>query len=126
MSSHDDAHKSDTYKSMIDISRDSFKFLATLNGGTWLSVLLFTSKEATRVSTGAIKCGVAFFIWSMVLTAVCFLGSWSVQYCLHNENYGRFKAGVHMRSVVFTCVVYVAAIACYARGAWLSMQGVLI
>lgn len=126
MSSHDAAHKSDTYKSMIDISRDAFRFMATLNGGTWLTVLIFAGKDASWMIPDIVKCGVAWFIVSMLLTALCFLGSWASQYCLHNENHGRYKAGRHMIPVMVTFAMYVAAALSYAYGAWLSMQGLMI
>jgi|GEM_PF-2966132 len=126
MSSCDDTHKSDTYKSMIDVSRDGFKFMGTLNGGTWLTVLIFASKEASWANPGLVRHGVAWFIGSMVLTALCFLGSWASQYCLHNENHRRFKDGRHMIPVAITFIMYVTAVLCYARGAWLSMEGLSI
>ncbi|MBV7482482.1 hypothetical protein [Bordetella sp. BOR01] len=126
MGDHHDVHKSDTYKSMIDISRDGFRFLATLNGGTWLAVLTFVAKDASWADVQLVKCGVKWFIVSMALTALCFLGSWTSQYCLHNENHGRFREGRHMIPVVITFLMYVAAACCYAYGAWLAMEGLIL
>lgn len=115
-------HQTETYKSLIQISLEGFRYLALLNGATWLSVLAFADKAGVGSYKAAfIKISVLLFILSLVLTGFCYLGSWLTQLSLHNENIGTYPAGRHRWPMWGTVFVFVWAIALYFVAAALAL-----
>ena len=110
-------HQTETYKSLIQISLEGFRYLALMNGATWLTVLAFSDKSSEASPSGVlVKLSVLLFIASLTLTAFCYLGSWLTQLCLHNENRAqaskgayKFTEGRHKIPMWSTVVVFVLA-----------------
>jgi len=110
-------HKIETYKSLLSISDAAFKYLGVLNGGTWLSALVF-AKDLPGGQQALMHAsrGIEFFVISLVLTGLCYLGAYMTQLALHNENIDhRFVR--HEIPLWITVLVFIAAVGTYGWGA---------
>lgn len=124
-----DSHQSETYKSLIQISVEGFRYLALMNGATWLTVLTFSERGVSgQPEDCSIKVAVALFIVSLTLTALCYLGSWLTQLCLHNENVAKasqgsyvFPEGRHILPMWLTILVFVTAVSVYFVAAVIAL-----
>lgn len=120
-----DWHLHETYKSLLSISDAGFKYLAALNGGTWLSALVFASQlPLTPAAASAIGAGIELFVISFALTGLCYLLSYFTQLSLYNQERNkvvpaadRCRTLPHQVFLWPTAVCFIAAIACYALGA---------
>lgn len=93
----DDAHKIETYKSMISISTEAFKALQYLNGGSIVAMLTYIGHmqpfDAKMICH--LKYSLTFFIIGLVSATVVFITAYLTQLSLHNENIGNTAAGNH-------------------------------
>lgn len=112
-----------TYKSLIQISLEGFRYLAILNGATWLTLLVFARKGGvSALERGLVKTTIALFIVSMSLTAMCYLGSWLTQLSLYNESQRIWAEGRHKVPMWLTFVVFIIAAIVYLVAAILALD----
>ncbi|WGS43711.1 hypothetical protein LFL97_09400 [Burkholderia sp. JSH-S8] len=79
-------HRVETYKSMIVVSHEAYKYLALLNGGAAAGMLANSTKLLELVGVSNFRVSLELFAWGLVSTAVALIFSWLTQNRLHNEN----------------------------------------
>lgn len=116
---HVEGHAQDTYKSLLSISDSAFKYLGSMNGATWLSVLVLSDKiPDSLVAAATLRMAITCFIVSLALTGFCYLFAYLTQLCLHNENLGDVKKGRHAWFLWTTVVLYASGVCVYFWGAY--------
>lgn len=114
-----EGHAQDTYKSLLSISDSAFKYLGSMNGATWLSVLVLSDKIPDSLTSAAtLRTAITCFIVSLALTGFCYLFAYLTQLSLHNENLGDLKKGRHAWFLWSTILMYAAGVAVYFWGAY--------
>lgn len=121
----DDWHLHETYKSLLSISDAAFKYLAVLNGGTWLAALTFAADLKLASNKCLISTGISLFVVSLALTGICYLFSYLTQLALYNEEmkklderWERSWLPNHRCFLNAAIFIYVVAVALYAYGAY--------
>ena len=110
-------HQLETYKSMVTISIEVFKYLSLLNSGVVIAFLTFANGVAERTHhMPHIQPAMIAFVFSLTATALFILFSYLTQFCLFNEAYQRFWKGTHMIFVVLAAVSFVASICGFICG----------
>lgn len=79
-------HRVETYKSMIAVSLEAYKYLALLNGGAAAGMLANSTKLIELIGASNFRVSIELFAWGLVSTAVALICSWHTQNRLHNEN----------------------------------------
>ncbi|WP_439892969.1 hypothetical protein ACS7SF_23905 (plasmid) [Ralstonia sp. 25C] len=120
-------HKIETYKSMVTISMEVYKYLALLNGGAAAGMLAAADKMVRILPVHALRTAIACFIVGLLFDAFAMIFSYWTQNVLYNEALGRAPVGDHLRLIRVTmgaCGVSLIAF-CFGAGvAALSIQGV--
>lgn len=110
-------HKLETYKSMVTISIEAFKYLSLLNSGVVIAFLTFANGVAQRTShMPLIQPAMTAFLFSSTATALFILFSYLTQFCLFNESFARFWKGTHVVFVVLAVVSFLASVASFICG----------
>ena len=84
-------HRVETYKSMIVVSLEAYKYLALLNGGAAAGMLANSTRLLELIGPANFRVSLELFSWGLVSTAVALIFSWLTQNRLHNENLLRSK-----------------------------------
>lgn len=79
-------HRVETYKSLITVSMEAFKYLALLNGGAAAGMLANSTSLLKIIHVGDFRVSLTLFSWGLACSAVAMLLSWCTQYRLHGEN----------------------------------------
>jgi hypothetical protein len=106
-SSFNDDHQIETYKSMITISIEAFKYLALLNGGAAAGMLAAFDRLMAVMPMRALKIALCCFICGLVLDGMAVACSYLTQYALFNEGFQRAKDRKHvlfLRIAIASCV----------------------
>lgn len=117
------AHRLETYKSMIAISVEGFKYLALLNGGAAAGLMSGLEKLKDHVGICALKAAIACFALGLVMNFVAFFCSYFTQNTLFNESFGRAKQNCHIRYVVAATIFCVLSIFFFASGCFSLLIG---
>jgi len=110
-------HKTETYKSMIVISEEGFKYLALLNGGAAAGMLTTFDRLSGVMSMCGLKAAILLFVLGLVVDGVAVFSSYFTQYVLFNEDYGRTREGRHAVPLVLAIVCCFLSLAAFAAGA---------
>lgn len=79
-------HRVETYKSMITVSLEAYKYLALLNGGAAAGMLANSRRLIELIGAANFRVSIELFAWGLVSTAVAMIFAWLTQNRLHNEN----------------------------------------
>lgn len=110
-------HKTETYKSMIAISMEGFKYLALLNGGAAAGMLTTFDRLANVISLVGLKTAIFWFVAGLILDGVAVFSSYVTQYALYNEDYGDWEKGRHSVPLAIAFLCCAASLICFAAGA---------
>jgi hypothetical protein len=88
-------HKVETYKSLITISLEAFKYMALLNGGAAAGMLTTVDKAVQYTGLHAFEFAICAFVIGLACSAAALLLSWLTQFRLHNENVRRATGERH-------------------------------
>lgn len=107
MSDLTDQHKIETYKSLITISLETFRYLALLNGGAAAGMLTGMDHVVRLIGKSGFRESMVFFAVGLACSGLAIILSWLTQYRLHAENIGVAKADGHkvFVNIALVCVV---------------------
>jgi hypothetical protein len=89
-------HAVESYKSLISISVEGFKFLALLNGGAAVAVLAYLGNcVAKGCRPPDMRIPLGLFLAGLFLCGLTFLASYQTQLRLYNESLGRAAENSH-------------------------------
>lgn len=101
----EDWHKQETYKSMVSISVEAFKYLALLNGGAAVGVLTAFDRLTKWIPACSLQVAMACFIAGLLLDGVAMFCSYLTQLTLYGEDMGWNKKRRHL---VFLIVAFIS------------------
>lgn len=110
-------HKLETYKSMVTISLEVFKYLALLNGGAAAGMLAAADKIVRILPAHTVRTAILCFVAGLVFDAVALFFSYWTQNTLYNETMGRTKADRHIWSIRISTVACALSLAAFCVGA---------
>jgi hypothetical protein len=118
-------HWLETYKSLITIAIEGFKYLALINGGAIVVLLAYLGDVAGKsppVPSPDMRLPVAAFITGLAFCGIALLGSYITQLKLLNE-IGKPDKPPTPHGVVLwvTIYVYLASLIAFGVGAWTAV-----
>lgn len=117
------AHRIETYKSMISISTEGFKYLAVLNGGAAAGMLATIDKLRTAIEHLALQKALLFFVAGLVLNGFGIATSYLTQMAVYNESISLLKHGRHRWLLNIAVFLYVLSLTAFCVGATTAMLG---
>ncbi|HHQ4775168.1 TPA: hypothetical protein ACSP84_003002 [Aeromonas veronii] len=84
----DDWHLNETYKSLITISVEAFKFCALANGGAAVAILAYLGNVAAKIDVTTpigIRCSMGAFLFGLVTCGLSMVCAYLTQLQLFNE-----------------------------------------
>lgn len=113
------AHWLETYKSLITISIEGFKFCALANGGAAVALLAYLGNVAGKGSAVPdMRCPMAAFLLGLLLCGVSMLFSYLTQFKLLNEAGAAIRGPSHVWPLWTAILAYALSIAAFGVGAW--------
>ncbi|MEI5998270.1 hypothetical protein H3V53_13960 [Paraburkholderia bengalensis] len=109
-------HKVETYKSLITISLEAFKYLALLNGGAAAGMLTGMDRVVILIGKSAFRESMVFFVAGLACSGLAIILAWCTQYRLHAENIGRAKLDSHKSIVNIALVCVILSFAAFCIG----------
>jgi len=108
-----------TYKSMIKMSLEGLKTLFIVNGGAVVAMLAYLGQSsegpvAAQHALWPLTC----FIAGIVSCVFSFVGAYTTQFILLNENLGRRQKASHMNILWTTVASVLISLICFAAGAF--------
>ncbi len=116
-SNFSDTHKLETYKSMIQISGQAYKYLIFINAGAAAGMVAAIDKITRVISQCAIFFAMRCFILGLVLAFSAVMSAWVTQYILHNENLGKVKPKTHIIGLWVTLFFCICSLVFFGLGA---------
>ncbi|WP_144769637.1 hypothetical protein [Herbaspirillum sp. SJZ099] len=117
-------HRLETYKSMISISVEGFKYLALLNGGAAAGLMSGLNALKQSVSMCALKVAIACFALGLILNCVAFFGSYFTQNAIFNESIGQAKSNAHVPYFLLATIFCILSIVAFGLGCLSLIVGV--
>ncbi len=113
-------HLIETYKSLITLSVEGFKFCALANGGAAVALLAYLGNVA---GTGGVapdmRCAMGAFLAGLVTCGVAMLFAYLTQLQLLNESTNRANGKLTHTRPLYTSMFFVAlSLVCFAFGSW--------
>lgn len=108
----DEWHKQETYKSMISISVEVFKYLALLNGGAAIGTLAAFDRLVDWIPICNLQIAMYCFVAGLVFDGVAVFCSYWTQLTLYGEDMGWNKTRRHvafLRGATVFCILSLAA-----------------
>lgn len=113
----DRQHKIETYKSMISISVEAFKYLALLNGGAAAGMLAAADKMVKILPLCSLRFTLACFVVGLVADGLALFLSYWTQNSLFNEGFSRAPAGRHITMVKAAVAFCILSLLAFCIGA---------
>lgn len=117
------AHRIETYKSMISISTEGFKYLALLNGGAAAGMLATIDKLRVAIEHFALQKALLCFVAGLVLNGFAIAASYLTQLAVYNESISVLRRGLHRWLVNIAVLLYVLSLTAFCSGAMTAMLG---
>ncbi|WP_265421793.1 hypothetical protein [Aeromonas salmonicida] len=114
----DNWHKAETYKSLITISIEGFKFCALINGGAVVAILAYMGSVASKTACTLpdMDAAMSGFVGGLVACGLALVSSYFTQLDLIQ---GGARHVTYLRCAFF---LVLASIASFAFGAWAALQ----
>ncbi len=110
-------HKVETYKSLITISTEVFKYLILLNGGAAAGMLAGIDKIVRVIDSSCIRVAMICFVVGLVLATMATFGAYFTQRRLHEENIGAKSDGGHSWGVLGVVIACFSSLVAFSSGA---------
>lgn len=130
----DDSHLNETYKSLITISIEGFKFCALANGGAAVAILAYLGNVAAKTApVPDMQCAMAGFLAGLAVCGLAMICSYITQLQLYNEalakrnpeDYNGIRFfGKKIPHTVFLCPAIIFVVLSLVAFSWGSWQGV--
>ncbi|BBP99126.1 hypothetical protein BSFA1_42550 [Burkholderia sp. SFA1] len=109
----------ETYKSLISISVEVFKYLALLNGGAAAAVLAGFDRLVKNIPLGALQIAVISFVVGLLLCGLAMFCAYWTQISLFNEYMGRMRR-IHGSILLAAALCSALSLIAFAVGAMVS------
>ena len=110
----DKEHFIETYKSLITLAVEAFKFLVLMNGGAAVAILAYLGKDGAAPD---MMCPMIFFVFGLVFCGVALVSGYLTQFRLLNECVGRGTGWFpHMKSWWVSLISACLSLGCFAFG----------
>lgn len=119
-----EAHKVETYKSLITISLDVFKALILINGGAAAGMVATLDRLIKVIHVGAVQLSMAFFVVGLVAAVLASACAYFTQSRLHEENMEREVPDKHKTWVIAAVVLCMLSLACFGAGGLVAALGI--
>ncbi|MCA8243058.1 MULTISPECIES: hypothetical protein [Burkholderia] len=110
-------HQIETYKSMVTISIEVFKYLALLNGGAAAGMLAIFDRLSKVIPLCALKVSLVCFVVGLLFTGIAVFCSYWTQNTLFNEGFQRLPKGKHVRFLRIATATCVLSLLAFCIGA---------
>ena len=112
-------HWLETYKSLITLSIESFKFSALANGGAAVALLAYLGNIAGKTSAPDMRCPMLAFLTGLTLCGFAMLFGYLTQLKLLNE-IGRTEKFVirHSLFLWLAITLFAASLIAFGVGSW--------
>lgn len=113
----------ETYKSMITLSVEGFKFCALANGGAAVALLAFLGNVASKGASGPdMRAPMGAFLLGLVFCAIAVFFAYMTQFRLLRELFAGGQLAVrHPVLLWMSAAAYVLSIAAFSAGAVLAV-----
>lgn len=120
----DNQHFIETYKSLITISIEAFKFCALSNGGAAVALLAYLGNVAGKGGTASdMRCAMGAFLLGLFACGVAMLFSYLTQLRLLNESAQRTNGGLTHVWPLYTSMFFVViSLGAFAFGSWQAVS----
>ena len=117
-------HRIETYKSMISISVEAFKYLALLNGGAAAGMLATSERLVKILPLLSLRVTLACFVAGLVFDGLAlFLAYWT-QNTLFNEELNRAPRGRHVKMVGAATALCILSLIAFCVGALVAAMNI--
>lgn len=120
-----DQFRLETYKSMITISIEGFKFLALANGGAAIALLAYLGNIAGKsLATPNMQLPMFFFLTGIAICGAAMFVAYLTQYKLLNEKNGdeeKNKKLKHNHLLHTAIVLFALSLIAFLIGAWTAV-----
>ena len=117
MNESQDEHFSETYRSLITIALEAFRYLALVNGGAAVALVTYLANTSIRPSAG-LRCSMVGFVAGLISCGLGLLFAYFTQFMLLNEDADRVRKNIHTVPLCGAVILYVLSLAAFAFGAW--------
>ncbi|AQW30532.1 hypothetical protein B0B51_11535 [blood disease bacterium A2-HR MARDI] len=120
----DRQHKIETYKSMISISVEAFKYLALLNGGAAAGMLAGADKLVKILPLCPLRFTLACFVVGLLADGLALFLSYWTQSSLFNESFNRAPTGRHITIVKAAVALCLLSLLAFCIGALVAAMNI--
>ena len=115
-----DQHWIETYKSLITLSIEGFKFCALANGGAVVALLAYLGNVAGKGATAPdMRCAIASFLVGIAACGLAMLLAYITQLILLNESGTGGRPKLSHRWLLWTAIALTAlSIVAFGVGSW--------
>ncbi|MBA5686958.1 hypothetical protein [Rugamonas apoptosis] len=117
------AHRIETYKSMISISVEGFKYTALLNGGAAAGMIATIDKLRNAMLPGPMQIAMLLFVAGLGLNGFAIAFSYVTQMALYNESIKRLRDGQHSWPLNISVACFVGSLLAFCAGAIVAVNG---
>lgn len=118
-----EAHKVETYKSVLTIGLEVLRALILVNGGAAAGMVATLDKLRTVITAGALQCAMLYFVVGLIAAVAAGCAGYFTQYTLHEVNMQR-ETAVSVRVFRNTAIVLsLVSLACFSAGALTAAFG---
>ena len=117
-------HFTETYRSLITISVEVFKFCALANGGAAVAILAYLGNIAgSGGTTPDMRCAMAAFLAGLISCGAAMLLAYLTQLRLLNESANRPNRFFPHTLALYLSMLFVASsLGCFALGSWQAVN----
>ena len=121
------AHYTETYKSLITLSVEGFKFSALANGGAAVALLAYLGNIAGKgAATPDMRIPMAWFLAGLVLCGIAMFSAYLTQLFLFRESRdGASPGGVppnrHRRMHLSSMIAFALSLMAFCVGSWAAV-----
>jgi hypothetical protein len=122
---NNDQHWLETYKSLITLSTEAFKFAALANGGAAVALLAYMGNIAGKgVAAPDMRFPMAAFLAGLFLCGTAMLFGYLTQLKLLDESRGKEKPTVKHHWLLRTAIaLFACSLIAFGYGSWLAVVG---
>lgn len=121
-SNHD--HRLETYKSMILISTEFFKYMALLNGGAAAGMVATMDKLQPIIGAGSMRLAIGSFVFGLISNGCAMFCSYLTQNMVFGEAVGRPNTRDHGAYLVAGGAFSILSLAAFCVGAIGAVFGI--
>jgi hypothetical protein len=116
-------HQLETYKSLITISTEGYKFSALINGGAAVALLAYLGNAAGKgAAYPDMRTALAWFLGGLLSCGMSMFFAYLTQFSLLNEQAGAFAQRRHMKFLYVAMTLLFLSMLAFGVGSWEAVQ----